>query len=197
MIAHIRGTIVRKSPTRVVIETAGVGYELLVSVNCADQLPEKGREVQLDTYLHVREDIMQLYGFLDETEKEMFLLLISISGIGPKLALTILSGRGASELRNLVARGDVAALTTIPGIGRKTAERIVVELRDKFSSLSEMGDTGGLSTPQTEAVKALLALGYSRQVAEKALKKAISEFRADADSVQNLIKTALKVLSGR
>ncbi len=197
MIAHIRGILIRKSPTRVIVDTAGVGYELLISVNCADRLPGKGQEVRLDTYLHVREDIMQLYGFADEAEKEMFLLLISISGIGPKLALTILSGRGATEIRNLVSRGDVAALTTIPGIGRKTAERIVVELRDKFSSLSEMEDTAGLSTPQAEAVKALVALGYSRQIAEKALKKAISDFDADPDSVQNLIKTALKILSGR
>src|SRR6202522_4656915 len=132
MIAHLRGTLLSKHPNQVVIETAGVGYEINISVPTFSELPAKGTEVALHIHTHVREDQIALYGFLTPAEKQLFEKLITVSGIGPKLAITILSGMPADEMVGAIRGNDIARLTRIPGIGKKTAERMVLELRDKL-----------------------------------------------------------------
>jgi holliday junction DNA helicase RuvA len=198
MIDSLRGTLLRKEPMSIVVDVQGVGYLVHISLQSFDGLPAIGDGVEILTVLHVREDLMQLFGFLTDAERNMFRLLQSISGIGPKVALGILSGCGADQLREYVRMGNVGALTAIPGIGRKTAERIIVELKDKLARSSAPDSVPG-STPASdrrgEALMALLALGYSRASAEQALLKAVQSAPAEPD-VSALIKLALKVLSG-
>ncbi|HMC74109.1 MAG TPA: Holliday junction branch migration protein RuvA, partial [Terriglobales bacterium] len=132
MIAHIRGRLLSKHPNQAIVEAAGVGYDVTISVPTFSDLPAPGGEVALHIHTHVREDALALYGFLRQSEKQIFEKLISVSGIGPKLAITILSGMPADEMAGAIRGNDVAKLTRIPGIGRKTAERMVLELRDKL-----------------------------------------------------------------
>src|SRR5690349_18888416 len=136
MIAHLRGKILEKHPTSVILEAAGVGYEIAISVPSFSGLPAEGGEVSLHIYTHVREDVLALYGFLRREEKQLFERLIGVSGIGPKLAMTVLSGIAADDLINALRNNDLAALTRIPGVGKKTAERMVLELRDKLEGLA-------------------------------------------------------------
>jgi len=171
MIAHLRGKLLAKHPNQAIVETAGVGYDVTISVPTFSGLPAPGADVALHIHTHVREDVIALYGFLRTSEKALFEKLISVSGIGPKLGITILSGMAAEEMVGAIRGNDVAKLTRIPGIGRKTAERMVLELRDK---LPEAGPPSAPAAPAMSAVEedvlsALLNLGYQRQAAEKAV----------------------------
>jgi len=171
MIAHLRGKLLAKHPNQAILETGGVGYDVTITVPTFSDLPSLGNEVSLNIHTHVREDQIALYGFLRSTEKVLFERLISVSGIGPKLAVTILSGMPAEEMVNAIRGNDVARLTRIPGIGKKTAERMVLELRDKMPQQSP-GDTASpqiLSSVEEDVLSALMNLGYQRGTAEKAL----------------------------
>src|SRR5574340_1278175 len=145
MIAQLAGSLAYKSPEQLIVDVQGVGYQVFVSLNSFYRLPEPGGRVELLIHTHVREDALQLYGFADRDEKDLFLLLLGISGIGPRLALNILSGTPAAELQAALEAGDLVRLVAIPGIGKKTAERLIVELRDKVKVLSSArpGDGGG------------------------------------------------------
>lgn len=170
MIAHLRGKLLIKHPNQAIVETCGVGYDVTISVPTFSDMPEAGSEVALHIHTHVREDALSLYGFLRLEEKHLFEKLLTVSGIGPKLAITILSGMPAEEMIGSIRGGDVTRLTRIPGIGKKTAERMVLELRDKLPTTS----AAEVSTPQTnpveeDVISALVNLGYQRPAAEKAL----------------------------
>ncbi len=174
MIAHLRGKLLTKHPNLVVVETSGVGYEVNISVPTFSELPATGSEVALHIHTHVREDVIALYGFLRPAEKQLFEKLMTVSGIGAKLAITILSGMAADDMATAIRGNDVARLTRIPGIGKKTAERMVLELRDKLPA-----DTGtatpsapAMSDVEEDVLSALLNLGYQRLAAEKALASA-------------------------
>jgi Holliday junction DNA helicase RuvA len=171
MIAHLRGRLLSKHPNQVVVETAGVGYEVNISVPTFSELPNNGSEVALHIHTHVREDLIALYGFLRPAEKQLFEKLITVSGIGPKLAITILSGMAANEMAAAIRGNDLGRLTKIPGIGKKTAERMVLELRDKLPEAAGTSTPAALvmSTMEQDVLSALLNLGYQRPAAEKAL----------------------------
>lgn len=171
MIAHLRGRLLSKHPNQAIVEAAGVGYDVTITVPTFSDLPAVGTEVALHIHTHVREDALALYGFLRSSEKLLFEKLISVSGIGPKLAITILSGMPADEMVAAIRGNDVARLTRIPGIGRKTSERMVLELRDK---LPEAGPSTSPAVPALSAIEedvlsALVNLGYQRAAAEKTL----------------------------
>lgn len=199
MIDFVRGVLSEKTPLHAVIEAGGIGYLVHISLQTFEALPEPGSPVFLRTHLHVREDVLQLYGFIREEERAMFLLLQNVSGIGARMAMTILSGCGVAELHRHVSSGNIQSLTAIPGIGRKTAERIVVELRDKFSKIPGFAFPSrdeGTSNERVEAVKALVALGYSRQTAEKAISEVISmSENGQSLRIGELIKSALRLIS--
>lgn len=195
MIAHLRGKLLLKHPNQAVVETAGVGYDVTISVPTFSELPAVGSDIALHIHTHVREDIIALYGFLRPTEKVLFEKLITVSGIGPKLAITILSGMAADEMVGAIRGNDVARLTRIPGIGKKTAERMVLELRDK---LPEAGPTVAVSRPTTSATEedvlsALVNLGYQRAAAEKALE--VTTRNGKGGSFDTLFRGALAALS--
>jgi Holliday junction DNA helicase RuvA len=171
MIAHLRGKLLARRPNQVIVETMGVGYDVTISVPTFSELPPAGGEVALHIHTHVREDQIALYGFQRAEEKHLFEKLISVSGIGPKLAITILSGMPADEMTAAIRGNDVARLTKIPGIGRKTAERMVLELRDKLPPVGtdQVHVVPSLSAVQEDVLSALVNLGYQRATAEKAL----------------------------
>ena len=198
MIDFLRGRLVHKDPVTITVDVNGIGYAVSISLQTYDRLPSTGEEVFLLTHLHVREDVMQLFGFLHESERALFRLLQGISGIGARIALNILSKCGAAEFRDYVISGNLGALTSIPGVGKKTAERIVVELRDKMAKGDPPGSAASASAddPRGEAIMALLALGYPRQVAEKAILKATHELSTEERNTGNLIKAALRTISG-
>jgi Holliday junction DNA helicase RuvA len=171
MIAHLRGTLLAKHPNQAIIETHGVGYDVTISVPTFSDMPAAGREVALHIYTHVREDALSLYGFLRLAEKHLFEKLLTVSGIGPKLAITILSGMPADEMVTAIRGGDLARLTRIPGIGKKTAERMVLELRDKLPAATGAAEVSAAAASPVEedVISALVNLGYQRAAAEKAL----------------------------
>ncbi|HLW89158.1 MAG TPA: Holliday junction branch migration protein RuvA [Terriglobales bacterium] len=170
MIAHLRGQLLVKHPNQAIVETGGVGYDVTISVPTFSELPATGNEVALHIHTHVREDVIALYGFLRAGEKQLFEKLITVSGIGPKLAITILSGMAAEEMGAAIRGNDLARLTRIPGIGKKTAERLVLELRDKLPiEGGEVRVVSGLSTVEEDVLSALVNLGYQRAAAEKAV----------------------------
>jgi holliday junction DNA helicase RuvA len=171
MIAYLRGRLIARHPNQAIVETGGVGYDVAISIPTFSELPPVGGDVALHIHTHVREDQLALYGFLKAEEKQLFEKLITVSGIGPKLAVTILSGMAAQELGNAIRGNDVARLTKIPGIGRKTAERLVLELRDKLPMVGPEAPAAlpALSSVQEDVLSALLNLGYQRAMAEKAL----------------------------
>ena len=171
MIAHLRGRLLSKHPNQAIVEAAGVGYDVTISVPTFSDLPAPGREVALHVHTHVREDALALYGFLRQSEKQIFEKLISVSGIGPKLAITILSGMPADEMAGAIRGNDVAKLTRIPGIGRKTAERMVLELRDKLprEAFGEPATLPSITPVEEDVLSALMNLGYQRAAAERAL----------------------------
>ncbi len=199
MIARIAGTLIEKQAPEILIDVQGVGYELQVPLTCFYELPELNENVALFTHFVVREDAQLLYGFTTKQERALFRLLIKTNGVGPKLALTILSGMTASEFVACVERDDVATLVKLPGVGKKTAERLLVEMRDKLKSLMEASQCGErefvlkadyaeVNTAEEDAVAALLALGYKPAQAGKAV---TAVYRDGVDS-QTLIKAALK-----
>jgi Holliday junction DNA helicase RuvA len=198
MIDQLHGLVEKKTATHAVIFVNGIGYKVMMSINGLESLPAKGGDAIVLTYLHVREDILNLYGFVDEKERNVFHLLTSISGIGPKLALTILSGIEPSRLKDRVIAGDVVALTSVPGVGPKTAKRIIVELKEKFIKTDDdsLGfDEGeGLGTQIfRDVVIALTSLGYKPNHA----KKACSELEKNGEltgELESVIKKALKQL---
>jgi len=171
MIAHLRGKLIARHPNQVIVETSGVGYDVTISVPTFSELPALGSEVSLHIHTHVREDQIALYGFLRPEEKQLFEKLITVSGIGPKLAITILSGMATDEMTGAIRANDIARLTKIPGIGRKTAERMVLELRDKLppAGSGQVQVVPSLSAVQEDVLSALINLGYQRPTAEKAL----------------------------
>lgn len=194
MISYLRGRLVQKNPTEIVIDVNGVGYAVSIPLSTYTKLREATADVTVLTYLHVREDTQQLYGFATEGEREFFKLLISISGIGPKMAQGILSGLGIEELRTSILQGDTAKLTSISGVGRKTAERLIIELRDKVSKAESPAalPTAPQMKVRAEATIALMSLGYTRQNAEKALSAVFSDSTSQSLSLEELIRAALQ-----
>jgi holliday junction DNA helicase RuvA len=196
MIAHLRGKLLAKHPNQIVIETGGVGYEVTISVPTFSKLPDNGAEVGLHIYTHVREDVIALYGFLDPAEKELFEKLMTVSGIGAKVAITILSGMAADDLAGAIRGNDVARLTKIPGIGKKTAERMVLELRDKLAARPGTSNTAvpTLNSVEQDVLSALLNLGYQRTSAENVL-AALSKAGKCDFSFDSMFRQALAGLS--
>ena len=195
MIAHLRGTLLAKHPNQVIVETAGVGYDVTISVPTFSGLPAAGAEVALHIHTHVREDAIALYGFLRAAEKLLFEKLITVSGIGPKLAITILSGMAADEMVGAIRGNDIVRLTRIPGIGRKTAERMVLELRDKLPEVTPTAMTTApvLSATEEDVLSALVNLGYQRAAAEKALAAVAKD--GNAKSFDQMFRSVLSRLS--
>ena len=202
MIERIRGILVQKTPTFVVVECAGVGYGVNISADTASKLPDEGAEVVLHTSLIVREDSMTLFGFADTTEKDLFLMLLSVNGVGPKLAQRILSGSTPSDLLNMIASDNKAALSKIKGLGKKTCEQMTLTLKDKAGTMmqslgnvegSGITNVGTLTGAKLEAVLALHTLGVKDPAAEKAVVKAV-EVLGDGVDAAALIPEALKYL---
>src|SRR5215470_9214865 len=171
MIAHLRGKLISKHPNQAIVEAGGVGYEVNISIPTFSSLPNLGAEVAVYVHTHVREDALSLFGFLRIEEKQLFEKLISVSGIGPKLAITILSGMAADAMIAAIKGNNLAALTRIPGIGKKTAERMVLELRDKLEGFGIPAAAAAASPLEEDVLSALVNLGYQRQLAEKAVAK--------------------------
>jgi Holliday junction DNA helicase RuvA len=205
MIAHLSGTLLSKQANLVILDVAGVGYEVTIPLSTFYDLEDLGSPVQLRIYTHVREDALQLYGFKTARERELFMRLISVSGIGPKLGITLLSGMSADEMIASIRTNNLARLTLIPGVGRKTAERLVVELREKVAALSspeleeELGAKPEVREVPTEegvradALSALLNLGYQRTAAEKAIDSALGE--GGDLSVESVLRRSLRKLA--
>jgi Holliday junction DNA helicase RuvA len=195
MIAHLRGKLLAKHPNQAIVEAGGVGYDVTISVPTYSDLPTVGGEVALHVHTHVREDIIALYGFLLSSEKRLFEKLITVSGIGPKLAITILSGMAAAEMVNAIRSNDIARLTRIPGIGKKTAERMVLELRDKMTieKAGEIPAAPAMSPIEEDVLSALMNLGYQRTAAENAL-AAVSK-NGKTGSFDVMFREALAALS--
>ncbi len=196
MIGYLRGTLVEALPTQVVVEAAGVGYEVFIPLSSFDKLPAPGGEVKLLTHLSIRDDAHVLYGFMTDGERDLFRLLIRhVSGIGPKVALNVLSGTTAASLRAAVAEGDVKALSSISGVGKKTAERIVVELKDKLGDEPQRSkrEASALTVDEqkvADAVAALVALGSKPREAQGAVRGAVIMLGADKP-VDEIVRAAL------
>jgi Holliday junction DNA helicase RuvA len=201
MIGHLRGQLAEKRPSQVIVDVGGVGYQVAVPLSTFYALGELRENVTLLIHTHLREDSISLYGFLTSREKQFFELLLSASGVGPVLALKILSGMSVDELVPAIRKGDLPRLTRIPGVGRKTAERIVVELRDKLAAMeTAQPERGGASrggTPlEDDLISALLNLGYDSRSAEKAVKDAQSSQESGPDaSFEALLRASLQQLS--
>jgi len=207
MIAHLSGTLLSKQATSVIVDVSGVGYEVSIPLSTFYDLEDTGSRVQLRIYTHVKEDALQLYGFKTARERELFINFISVSGIGPKLGIALLSGMSADELIASIKSNNLARLTLIPGVGKKTAERLIVDLREKMAALStsqleeEAGAhpaTAGASpedSVRSEALSGLMNLGYQRSAAEKAIESALAE--GGDISVESILKRSLKKLGSR
>ena len=197
MIAFLRGRVLDKSPNRIIIDVNGVGYEVHVPLSTYYDIGDAGSDVSLHVHTHVREDALQLYGFLTPLEQLLFQRLIGISGIGPKLAVSVLSGIGSRELVTAVQQADLARLTRIPGVGKKTAERIVLELKDRLGDVPAAPDTAGARPSagdrlRSDLVSALENLGYHRPLAEKAVD---ATRKPDIDATfEDALKSALREL---
>ncbi len=196
VIAQISGALAQKIPGEVIVDVGGVGYQIFIPLNVFYRLPEIGAPVQLQIYTHVREDALQLFGFNDLAEKQVFLLLIGVSGIGPKLAVNILSGIPAEELARALRQSDQARLLTIPGVGRKLAERMIVELKDKLATLPRAALESAEKEPSSQllsdAVSALVNLGYKRADAEKSVRDVL---KRGTHSLEGVLKESLRLLS--
>ncbi|HQR34932.1 MAG TPA: Holliday junction branch migration protein RuvA [Blastocatellia bacterium] len=201
MIAHISGKLIQKQPNSIIVDVSGIGYELNVPLSTFYELGEVGATVSLRVHTHVREDALQLFGFRTEAEKKLFLLLNSVSGIGPKLAITVLSGLSAEELIQAIRAGNLTKLTGIPGVGKKTAERMLVELKDKVAAIlppgledsttSVLAHTG--DTMREDVISALVNLGYPRAQAEKAVNAALKQ--TPDERFEAILKSALRSLA--
>lgn len=204
MIASLTGHIQTKNAGSIVLEVHGVGYELVVSGRTLDKLPKIGETCFLLVHTALREDSLTLYGFFDQEEKDIFLLLIRVGGIGPKLALTVLSGIGCEELRQAVIRENIDRLTALPGIGKKTAQRICMELGEKMGAMESFSlagkASGGTAAVQADseindAISALINLGYPRKLACQALQAVLPEHQEDTLHIENVIRAALQWLN--
>ena len=197
MIAYIRGTLVEKSPASAIIEACGVGYELSIPTSTYDRLPKTGGEAKLFAYHVVREDDEALYGFATQAERELFAKLTLVSGVGPKIALAILSGASLGELSLAIASADARRLSAIKGVGKKTAEKIVIELKDKINAIEALSMSGGGTSAQREkaflldARKALSALGFTDEIASKMVAKVIAA-NPDIADTESVVRAALK-----
>jgi Holliday junction DNA helicase RuvA len=198
VIAQLRGRLVRKEPQEAVVDVGGVGYRVTIPLSTFYRIGEPGAEVTLLTHTHVREDALALFGFLTAAEQALFERLIDVSGVGPKLAVSILSGIEAPDLVLALRSGDVARLTRIPGVGKKTAERLILELKDKMQGLAaaeEPAPPGPTATAKEDLVSALVHLGYSRPEAERGVERALKD---DASGrFEDLLRRTLRILSGR
>ena len=198
MIAHLKGKLTYKSPIEIAIDVNGVGYQVFVPLSTFYALPELKEDVFLDIHTHMREESLKLFGFYTTDEKRIFEKLIAINKVGPKLALTILSGMPPAELFTTIDSNDIGKLSTIPGIGRKTAERLILEMRDKMDGISLDSDIKKDSIPQNglfdDALSALVNLGYKKNQAEQTLKKVYPEGEV-GDSIEDIIKKSLNLLS--
>jgi Holliday junction DNA helicase RuvA len=202
MIATVSGKITHKSPEFLIVDVHDIGYKIIVPLSTYYKLPEINNPVFLYTYTHVREDALMLFGFLTRDEKDIFERLIGVSQIGPKLAVNILSGITAQELKEAIAKGDIVKLISIPGIGRKTAERITLELRDKIEFTFEGSQPSAVSRQQSvrrdplfeDAVSALINLGYKKWMAEDTVKQVRGDI-GEKGGIEDLIKESLKILS--
>ncbi len=192
MIGFLSGKIISSKPTRILLNVNGVGYEINISINTFENINEK-EDVALFIHTIVREDSITLFGFYSESEKEMFNLLISVNGIGPKIALSILSGIRTDDLKNAVQSGDITRILAVPGVGRKTAERLVLELRSKVDSISGEGMKDETYNIKNEAVAALTTLGYNSKVAEKVVRDVLQMF--PSISIEDVIKRSLNNLN--
>ncbi|MGB3211860.1 MAG: Holliday junction branch migration protein RuvA [Desulforhopalus sp.] len=207
MIATLTGRVLSKGFDRAVVDVVGVGYEVILSTDSVVRMPEKGEDVFFYIHTNVREDAITLFGFLEEQEKELFLILKTVSGIGPKLALAMLSGLRVGEICQAISAGDIKRLTTLPGVGKKTAERICVDLKEKVAHLvtgtvSPQGDNAGVvsaaGSAASDAISALMNLGYPDSVARGALgkvKKQLGENDFNTQKVEVLIREALRALA--
>src|SRR5215472_1178060 len=192
MIAHLRGKLISKHPNQAIVEAGGVGYDVAISVPTFSHLPALGSDVALHIHIHVREDAIALFGFLRADEKQLFEKLIMVRGIGPKLAITILSGMPTVDMVGAIRANDHARLTRIPGIGKKTAERMCVELRDKLEGFGAAQVAAPVSAVEEDVISALTNLGYQRALAEKAVEKAVAaEGRENFDA---MFRAALGVM---
>ena len=196
MIAFLRGRLLAKSPNRAIVECGGVGYDATISVATFTSLPPEGAEARLHIYTHVREDALALFGFAEPNEKRMFEKLLTISGIGPKLAITVLSGIDTDRLVAAIRAGDHATLTRIPGIGKKTAERVVLELKDKLEDMAATAATAAAAVSHygpagDDALSAMVNLGYARPVAQKAIETAIVQNPAATHDFEALFRAAM------
>ncbi|MFY7998651.1 MAG: Holliday junction branch migration protein RuvA [Candidatus Kapaibacteriota bacterium] len=199
MIAQLRGTLAHKTPVDVVIDCGGVGYLVSVSTITSEKLPDVGASVTLLTMMIVREDAQQLFGFLSDAERDIFKLLISISGIGPKIGITILSAGNLPELQDTIMRGDLSRLQKLPGVGKKTAERIIVELKDKIGKVEGFEETAEEAIASAtqrdvreETLAAMVKLGYQRAAADKAIKTALQAELNVQFTVEQLLRKALR-----
>lgn len=196
MIAHLRGSLLEKHPNLVVVDVGGVGYEVMIPVSAFSSLPEAGSEVRLHIHTHVREDALVLFGFVSPADKALFEKLITVSGVGPKLAITTLGGLTAPDLAAAIKSGALETLTRIPGVGKKTAERLVLELRDKLDLLPGATKTaapkGAFSDTEEDVISALSNFGATRAAAEAALAKARSA--SESNEFDALFRRALKLV---
>ncbi|MGB3145892.1 MAG: Holliday junction branch migration protein RuvA [Maribacter sp.] len=193
MIHHLRGKLVEKNPTHVIVECGGVGYFVNISLNTFSKLPEQ-ENISLFTHLQVKEDSHTLYGFVEKSEREIFRLLISVSGIGSSIARTMLSSMSPSQIRDAIANGDVPSIQSIKGIGAKTAQRVILDLRDKVLKVYDIDELSlsANNTNKDEALSALEVLGFARKQAERVVDKVLNQ--DTSLSVENIIKLALKNL---
>jgi Holliday junction DNA helicase RuvA len=198
LIAQLQGRILRKGPQEVVVDVGGVGYRVLIPVSTFYRLPDEGAEAVLRIHTHVREDALALFGFLTGAEHDLFLRLIEVAGVGPKLAIGVLSGMEAPDLMEALRAGDVARLTRIPGVGRKTAERLVLELKDKMPARTTPADTVPLEdagSSRDDLLSALVHLGYSRVEAERGVERALKE--DGGGRFEDLLRRSLRALATR
>ncbi len=202
MIAYLSGKLLEKQANSVIVDVGGIGYEVSIPLSTFYELGEVGADVQLRIYTHVREDALQLFGFQTDRERQLYLKLISVQGIGAKSGISMLSGMSADELIVAIRTDNLARLTSIPGVGKKTAERIVIELRDKLNEISSGAVQESVASSQTvipadavydDALSALTNLGYQRNAAEKALKQSVQE--GTEISVQKLLRRSLQLLA--
>lgn len=200
MYEFLSGKIVKKEPTRLALEVGGIGFELMIPLSTFHSLGTAGEEAKVLTHFLVREDSHHLYGFSSDEERNLFRLLLSVTGIGPKMALTVLSGIGTSELRRAIIEGSIAALTAISGIGRKTAERLIVELREKILLLEPKQEAALSHRPEKDgrltedSIQALISLGYRAAEARRAVERVLSERKTSLISVEDLIRASLKYI---
>ncbi|GAB4287830.1 MAG: Holliday junction branch migration protein RuvA [Ignavibacteriaceae bacterium] len=192
MIGYLKGKISALKPTSLILDVNGVGYRVNISINTFDKIADL-RETELFIHTNVKEDAITLYGFFDEGEKEMFELLISVNGIGPRLALSLLSGIRTDELKNAIEKNDLGRIVAVPGIGRKTAERLVLELRSKVESVSTSGLSAEEFSIKNQAVSALTTLGYNNKIADKVIRDVLS--LKPQITLEDLIKEALANLN--